>query len=211
MNTAIKICGLRDVETAKQTIALGADYIGLVMYPGSVRYLELDKAIEIASAVKSAGGIPVPVFVDKSAEEMQETCEAMGVETVQLHGNTSRFDHYKLPEHYHRLFVIHVDKDGHVQHASENGLAQLKPDRDFLLYDGLRGGSGNRIPLKKFKNRYDFRFFLAGGLRPDRVADAIKQLHPYGVGVSSGVESAPGKKDIHLIKSFIESVRETEK
>jgi len=210
MSTAIKICGVRDVETAEQAIELGAQYVGIIMYPSSKRYVEIDTAADIAKAVKSAGGIPVLVFVDETAEQMQEKCEAIDVDTVQLQGNTPRCDHFMLPDYYHRIYVLHVDQNGIIQGDSDDGISHLKMDRDLLMYDAMKGGSGKCFPLEHFKNRYDFRFFLAGGLRPESVSEAIKKVHPYGVDVSSGVENAPGKKDINFIKTFIQNVRETE-
>ena len=210
MSAVIKICGLRDSDLAKQAIDLGAQYVGIMMYPGSKRYADLDKAAEIAQAVKSAGGIPVAVFVDASADQMQTKCEAIDVDTVQLHGSSSRSEHYQLPDHYHRIYVLHVNSDGVFQGDPDDGILHLKAERDLLLYDGIDGGSGKPFFYENFKNPYELPFLLAGGLRPDSVSQAINQVHPFGVDVSSGVESSPGVKDLNLIKTFIQNVREAQ-
>jgi len=203
MTTAIKICGVCDPEIAKAAVKAGAVYIGIMMYAGSKRYVDLEVAAKISQAVKSAGGMPVAVFVDATAEQMKAACEATGVETVQLHGTISRSDHQQLPDHYRRIYVLHVNADGVCLDDTDGGLADLKADRDLLLYDGVEGGSGRAFSLQSFKNRYDYSFLLAGGLRPETVAEAIKIVQPFGVDVSSGVEKSPGVKDIGLIKKFI--------
>ncbi len=208
MNAVIKICGIRDTELAKKTVNLGAQYVGIMMYPGSKRYVDLDQALKIAHAVKSVGGIPVAVFVDATADQMQAKCEAMGIDTVQLHGSSPRTEHHQLPDNYHRIYVLQVSREGIFQGDSDRGAMSLKEDRDLLLYDGIDGGSGKPFSLEHFKNPYDLPFLLAGGLRPETVENAIKQVHPFGVDVSSGVEVLAGVKDLDLIKTFIQKVHE---
>ena len=208
MSTVIKICGLHDPEIAKAPVELGAQYIGIMMYPDSKRYVSIDVATKISAAVKAVGGIPVAVFVDATAEQMQNQCEKIDVQTVQCHGGLSRSEHVLLPEPYQRIYVLHVNSDGVCQGDPDGGLVNLKKHRDFLLYDSMKGGSGESFSLKQFKHAYDFPFLLAGGLRADSVAEAIRLVRPFGVDVSSGVEISPGIKDLNLIKRFIEQVGE---
>ena len=211
MTTVIKICGVRDPEIAKAAVEAGATHIGVMMYAGSKRYVDLEVAAKISQAVKSAGGVPVAVFVDATAEQMEAACEATGVETVQLHGTISRSAQHQLPNHYRRIYVLHVDADGVCLDDTDDGVAKLKADRDILLYDGVEGGSGRAFSLQSFKNCYDFPFLLAGGLRPETVAEAIKIVQPFGVDVSSGVENSLGGKDISLIRKFIVAASATYK
>lgn len=207
MKTRVKICGLRDPVMAQQAVEQGADYIGILCYQGSKRYVTPELGREIAKATLKAGGIPVAVFVDADAEHMLSICKKMGVDTVQLAGGVARQSHHVLPESIHRIYVLHVDAKGNVQPDVDEGIKQLDFKRDYVMFDGVVSGSGNTFDYQFFKNPYPMRFFLAGGLRPDNVADAIQKVHPDVVDVSSGVERAPGVKDISKITAFINAVQ----
>jgi len=195
----IKICGLRDVELATQTAQAGAHFIGLVFHPVSKRFVTLDKAKAIALATKQAGAIPVAVFVDHSALQMQEICEATDITTVQLHGNMARSQHLGLPKKYTRIYVQTSDMQQDVYEGD--------PARDFLLFDHRQAGSGQTFDWENFSYAGKFRWFLAGGLTPDNVSMAAQQLQPMGVDVSSGVENETGEKQLHKIKTFIQRAR----
>ncbi|MCB1827839.1 MAG: phosphoribosylanthranilate isomerase [Coxiellaceae bacterium] len=207
MKTGIKICGITDPEIAKNAVELGANYIGLMCYEASSRFVDAAKRKLIVKAVKKAGGIPVLVFVDADAEEMAAACDELDVEFVQLHGNISRNESVFLPDEVHRIYVLHVDEAGVVQPDVDEGLRKLNMARDCVMYDGLQGGSGRRFHLDGFSNIYPMPFFLAGGLAADNVVEAIQTVHPDAVDVSSGVEDSPGVKSIEKIKAFIDAVR----
>lgn len=209
MKTAIKICGVRDPNIAKQAIELGARYIGIMCYKKSKRYVTPEQGKKIADIVKTAGGIPVAVFVDQEADEMLSLCETMGVEVAQLHGSPSRRTHSQLPETIQRIYVLPVNEKGVVQPDLDQGLSKLNVQRDYIMYDSLEGGSGRTFDLSKFSHPYSLPFFLAGGLTSDNVAEMIRSVHPNVVDVSSGVEITPGVKDLNKIKKFIDAVRGT--
>lgn len=84
-STHVKICGLRDPELAAEAVKMGANYIGIMFYKASSRYVDIDTAGTITNAVKKAGGTPVAVFVDTAAQEMKSICEDLGIDVVQLH------------------------------------------------------------------------------------------------------------------------------
>lgn len=205
----IKICGMTDSALAAETVAMGAHYIGVMMYPASKRYVDVATAKKIARAVKNANGIPVAVFVDTSAEDMKALCETCDIQVVQLHGEISRQAHHHLPNSYQRIYVLSVREDGSINPDTADGLTYLKPDRDLLLFDGLNGGSGHAFNHDKFHYDGNIPFILAGGLTAENVSTAINKIHPHGIDVSSGVESSPGVKSKPLIHQFITNAKQS--
>lgn len=202
--TLIKICGIRNVEIAKQTILAGAEYIGLIFYPKSKRYVNVEQAKNIAATVIAQGATPVAVFVDQSAQEMLNICEMTNISTIQLHGSNARQQHHLLPAHYQRIYVLSVAQEGSINADIDDGLKHCDPTRDFLLFDNEQAGSGLEFNREKFHYQGNFRWFLAGGLTAENVAQAIDQLKPTGVDVSSGVENKLGEKDMAMIEKFIQ-------
>lgn len=203
----IKICGIRDPQMAIQAAQLGADFIGIIFHPPSVRYVDIDQAVEIAAAAKNAGIEPVAVFVDTFAPAMLEICKTTGIQFVQLHGKISRQQHHLLPVDFHRIYVRTVTEHGIVNADEEGGQAYLDTARDFLLFDNIQAGYGKTFDRSHFHYAGAFRWFLAGGLSVQNVRESIQQLHPDGVDVSSGVEITRGQKDVKLVKEFIAEVK----
>lgn len=205
MNHLIKICGVTDANIAKQAAFLGADMIGIVFYPPSPRYVSIEKGAEIANAVKKFGAKPVAIFVNHTYPDMRAICEATGIQTVQLHGHQSRAEHYHLPDHYQRLYVLNLSTEGGIKYDA--GFRFLNPLRDFVLIDHIHPGQGKPIAHRKIYYDLPFPWILAGGLSPLNVISAIKFFQPHGLDVSSGVEILRGHKDISLIHQFILSIR----
>jgi phosphoribosylanthranilate isomerase len=201
----IKICGIRDPDMAEQAAIAGANLIGIVFHPASSRYVSLEKAISIATAARNAGALPVAVFVNHTDVEMQRISEATNIHIVQLHGERARACHHLLPKHYQRIYVQNISDDGDMK--NDDGFQHLDSERDLILIDHEEPGQGNAINRLGFHYDFPFPWILAGGLSASNVVDAIDELQPNGVDVSSGVESSEGKKDIFLIKNFITSVR----
>jgi len=206
-STLIKICGITNPKLAAEAVHLNAYYIGIVMDEHSKRYVTVDQAKLIADSVKNAGGIPVAVFVDTPINEIISICEACDIKTVQLHGKKSRKEHHYLPHAFQRIYVMHVNQDGILYPDNGCELEYLDQKRDFILFDTNKGGSGQSFNWNVFKYTGKLPFFLAGGLTPNNIGTAIKALQPNGVDVSSGVETAPGIKDLQLIKRFIQSAK----
>lgn len=206
VNQLIKICGIREVSTAQLAVAAGANYIGIIFDPLSPRYVTLTQAKCIASAVSNIGAIPVAVFVNHTADEMNRICEATNIRTVQLHGVFARAAHASLPTAYQRIYVVPISQFNKLKNNMlEN--AGLKIDRDFILIDAVTPGQGKPFNWSALHYRLSFRWFLAGGLNPSNVTTAMQLLKPDGLDVSSGVESSRGIKDICLIRRFVASVR----
>lgn len=211
MNTAtthIKICGLKQPDMAYAAACAGANFIGLIFVPSSNRAISAQAALAIADAARAGGAIPVAVFTQASANSMLTICHSAHIDWVQLHGDYAREQQHLLPEHFHRIYVQTVSAQGVIN--PDHGVNQLMPNRDYLLFDGMQAGSGQRFNWQNFSYAGDLPWFLSAGLTPDNVAAAITQLRPSGVDISSGVENASGEKDLRLIKKFIHAVQSKE-
>jgi phosphoribosylanthranilate isomerase len=206
MTTKVKICGVVDPDNAWATVNLGADFLGLNFYPRSPRYVGPGRAQEIAEAVRGRT-VLVGVFVNASPAEIEETMARVGLDLVQLSG-----DEEPEPLAHLARRTIKVFRSG-----GDPGDEALSPWADSwgLLFDAphasLYGGSGNTWSydaVSRIKGRLaDRRVFLAGGLGPDNVREAITLVRPFAVDICSRVESAPGIKDPELLRRLFEEVR----
>jgi len=184
----IKICGIKDPNTAYFAAMNGADYIGIIQHPASKRFVNVSLGKEIARAAIEGGARPVAVFVDMAEGEIIERCEAMEISLVQLYQPKMI-----LPDSFEKILVNERD-------------LPLRNGRDFLLLDHPQRGTGQTLDWKKLKPPKGAAWFLAGGLTPHNVQNALTLLNPSGVDVCSGVEKE-GKKDTSLIEEFISKVR----
>ena len=203
----VKICGITNLEDALAAAELGADMLGFNFYEGSKRYIELTEAAKIIrdlnGRVDSFG-----VFVNADLDTIQRTVEEASLTTVQLHGE-------ETPESVARISEtcgVPVIKTIRVS-------ADFRPEdvRDFpadsILLDvyspDAYGGTGERFDwnIAVAAKQYTNRLFLAGGLAPENVAEAVELVRPYAVDVASGVESLPGKKDAIKMEAFIRNAR----
>jgi phosphoribosylanthranilate isomerase len=204
--TKVKVCGVVDPDNAWMAVSLGADFLGLNFYPRSPRYVGPGRAQEIAEAVRGRTTL-VGVFVNASPAEIEETVARVGLDLVQLSGDE------ELPPFAHLVSrTIKVFRAG-----GDPGDEALAPWADGwgLLFDAphgsLYGGTGNTWGYEavfRIKDRLaGRRVFLAGGLGPDNVREAITAARPFAVDVCSRVESAPGIKDPELLRRLFEEVR----
>jgi phosphoribosylanthranilate isomerase len=187
----VKICGLREAEHVEVALAGGADAIGLVLTP-SPRFVTAAAARELVSAV-AGRALTVGVFRGESVDEVERLATESGVAAVQLHGEYSRDDVARLARP--GLSVIRaVPFTG-----SDDDLGA-----ELLLVDAPRAGSGEEWDYSVMAERtIPGRWLLAGGLTPANVAAAVSAAGPWGVDVSSGVESSRGQKDTVLIAEFL--------
>lgn len=204
----IKICGNTSVEDARLAASLGADAIGLIFHDESPRGINIDRAREIVSSLPPFL-VTVGVFVNQLPERVQEIRHAVSLDYIQLHGDED--------VSWLALFDGAVLKALRI--ASEQELDQIDQwaEARGLLLDtpgtGVYGGSGVtgnwQLAAKAVDRacRADAPILLAGGLSPENVGDAIRQVRPYGVDVVSGVEAAPGRKDPEKLRRFIEAAR----
>jgi len=206
----IKVCGVTDPATAKSVVALGADFVGIVLYRKSKNHVEVDEAAVVAAAIRESGAIPVAVFVDGMSARINKVCEKIGVDTVQLHGRIPRREHRELPNDYTRLYTISVDANDNIVEADLIGLDALDNERDFLVYHKLLGTGGRSVPWGEFVNPYaDFRFFMSGSLEPCNIAEVLAVNSPYGVNVGGGLNGSNWEKDLQLAREFVGRVKAT--
>ena len=204
--TKIKICGIKNVTDALAAMDAGADLIGFNFYPKSPRYIDVGRCRDIMSVMRKYGHITyVGVFVNASVVEIRATIETCGLSLAQLHGDETPEMLNSLNGKAFKAFrgVTDVETDKRM-------IANGKPA--FLVdaaVKGVYGGSGVTADWSKAVDlAKKYPLLLAGGLTPENVADAVRQVKPWGVDVASGVESAPGEKDAGKMKVFVQAVRE---
>jgi phosphoribosylanthranilate isomerase len=203
--TKIKICGIRTVDDALAAMNAGADLIGFNFYPKSPRYIDVGICRNIMSVMRRHGQVAcVGVFVNASVADIHATMDTCGLSLAQLHGDETVEVLKQLDGKAFKAFRgIPEDPD---DFAREDSPA-------FLLdasVKGIYGGSGVTADWNGAAElARKFPLLLAGGLTPENVAEAIKQVKPWGVDVASGVESEPGKKDIKSMATFVQAVQQS--
>jgi phosphoribosylanthranilate isomerase len=206
MRTRIKICGITSVEDALAAARLGADAIGLVFYPPSPRYVEVEQAAEIAAALPPFV-TTVALFVNADEQTIADVVSRVRIDLIQFHGNECK-DYCGL---HQRPYIKAVRMSDDVD--LDKQLNDFSQARGLLLDTykaGVPGGTGEQFNWDRVPAHLADKIILAGGLTPENVKDAVVQVHPYAVDVSGGVESAPGKKDTEKMARFIEAVRSQE-
>lgn len=206
--TAVKICGLTNLEDARFAAGALADYLGFIFYPKSPRYIEPSRAGAIVNWIE--GPETVGVFVNQPLDDVNLIARQTGIDIVQLHGTES-------PE-YCQLVDLPVIKVFHVHPDStlEMIMQQTKryaDDVDYLLFDTgsekLWGGTGKTFRWSILDQLFAERpFFLSGGLHSGNIREACRQVRPFAADISSGVEKTPGIKDFDKIEDLFDELRE---
>ncbi|RHW40071.1 phosphoribosylanthranilate isomerase [Lysinibacillus yapensis] len=200
----VKICGLKEEQHVQAAVEAGAAWLGFMFAP-SKRQISIERASELAKLVPSHVK-KVGVFVNPTAQEVQEAVETVGLDYVQYHGNEEAAFIKQLGFPSIKAFSIRSYED--VEKASHY-------DVDYYLFDApgtqFAGGSGHAFDwsLLEQLSISKSRVILAGGLNSGNVAQAIAQVEPYGVDVSSGVEK-DGSKNSELIRQFIHAATSAE-
>lgn len=200
--TKVKICGIRNLNDAIFVADHGADAIGFV-FAKSIRKVSKEKVRAIIRKLPPFI-TTVGLFVNETAENIESACRYCGLDAIQLHGNES-------PDIINKLKDYKTIKAFRIQ--NEKDISPIKKYRpDAILLDGYSekkmGGTGISFDWKIVKKlKTSIPIIVAGGLTHLNVSQAIRIVNPYGVDVSSGVESQPGKKDRKMIKKFIDAVK----
>ena len=201
--TKIKICGIKTVNDALAAMDAGADLLGFNFYPKSPRYIDVGTCRDIMSVMRKYGHITyVGLFVNASVAEVRATVETCGLNLAQLHGDETSEMLDALDGKAFKAFR------GVPQNI--NGFA--RSDAPALLVDaevkGAYGGTGVTTDWNKAAElAKQCSLLLAGGLTPENVADAVRQVRPWGVDVASGVESSTGSKDASKMRAFVKAVQ----
>lgn len=211
--TKIKICGLSDVETALAAVEAGADFLGIMFAP-SKRQVSPEKAKRIAQSVRSMKNTPplVGVFVNEKAEEVNRVADFCSLDYVQLSGHEGW--QYCLEIEKPIIKALHITDSQPAEDVIaeiEKGYKLLGKDRLVCLLDThsaeAYGGTGQVFDWRLAKEvSARFPVMVAGGLSAKNVGELVGQVRPWGVDVSSGVETN-GRKDISKIRDFIQAVK----
>ena len=207
METRVKICGVTNVADALAAAEAGADIIGLMFYEQSPRCITLQTAAEISRALPPFV-LRVGVFVNPAEELVLRALGDCNLSLLQFHGDE--------PSEFCMQFGLMSMKALRVRDAeSLKALENFHTDAFLLDAYSKRGlgGTGEKFnwDLAVKAQKFGKPIFLAGGLTPENVADAVAKVRPFAVDVSGGVESAPGKKDHAKVKAFIQAVRNADK
>ncbi|MDC0947793.1 phosphoribosylanthranilate isomerase [Gammaproteobacteria bacterium] len=203
LRTRVKICGLRSTEDALHAAACGADAIGLMTHQKSPRYVEPDCAAAIARALP-AWVASVAVLVNPTRDWLVDYIERVNPTMLQFHGDEDP----DFCDHWGRPWIKAL-----ALRPGEDQAERIAPFEraDLLLLDSwhptLHGGSGSAFDWSLIPSIAQPRLLLAGGLDADIVGDAIRDTRPYGVDVSSGVESSPGQKSMKKMTDFYRAVQ----
>lgn len=203
MRTRVKICGITRTEDARTVVDSGADALGLVFYPDSPRHVSIDQACDIAAAVAPFVTL-TGLFVNAMPATVSAVLDAVPLGLLQFHGTetNAQCTGFGLP------FIKSI-----AMRAGIDVLSAMEsyPDAAGLLLDSwqpqLHGGSGIAFDWDQVPANPGMPVILAGGLTVDNVATAIRQVRPYAVDVSSGVESTKGIKSADKIHAFMREVQ----
>ena len=201
----IKICGITNVEDATWAANLGADYLGMVFFKESKRKISLEKAKEIIETL--------PPYIEKVGLFVNEEPEIVEKALKLCQLNVLQFQGEELPE-YCNQFKDRAKIIKSFRMKDEEVLKRI-PEYDVDFYhldafvEGLHGGTGATFnwDLALKVKELGRPIFLAGGLNPENITEAIKKVQPYAVDVASGVESSPRRKSVELMQQFVQKVR----
>jgi len=203
MSTKVKICGITNLADAQAVVDAGADALGFIFYDKSPRYITIQQASEISKQLNPFI-MRVGVFVNAPEDFILSAMGKCQLSMLQFHGDE--------PPPFCTEFGLMSMKAFRVRDAGT--LKEFpKFQTDAYLLDtyssSTLGGTGKTFnwDLAIEAQKLGKPIFLSGGLTPDNVAEAVRRVRPFGVDVSSGVESVPGKKDHAKIKAFVEAVR----
>ncbi|ATB50194.1 phosphoribosylanthranilate isomerase [Corallococcus macrosporus] len=206
MSVRVKVCGVTRLSDAVAAWEAGVDALGLNFYPKSPRYLDLPTAAALARTRPPLGAL-LGVFVNAAPDTIRETVRACGLTAVQLHGDEppEACSGYGVPV----IKALRVTGPEDVARARTYvGVGDVKG----LLLDGAApgyggGGVGFDWSLVAGLSGSGVPVLVAGGLKPSNVAQAVRATRPYGVDVASGVESAPGIKDVEAVRAFVRAAK----
>ena len=198
----VKICGITNYKDAKSAVDMGADLLGFNFYPKSPRFITPEEAAKIIGKLPAFIDI-AGVFVNESFDKIRETIDRCQLDWVQLHGD-------EKPRFCQKFVSVNVKTMKALRVKERKDIK--KADRfftDAILLDAFHperyGGTGLKFDWNVI-GHIGKRVFLAGGINPDNVAEAVK-LGVYGIDVCSGIESQPGKKDHKKMKKLFDNIR----
>ncbi len=203
--TFIKICGITNLDDALCAVDAGANALGFNFYRPSVRYIEPEKARSIVKELPSEV-MAVGVFVNEQGpSEVGTIAREVGLNGVQLHGDESP-EYCEQLKDFYVIKALSVNAGFNVAKVTTYKVSAIMLDAS---HKELRGGTGQTIDwtIAQQVNESGVKLFLAGGLSPENVSEAIEAVRPYAVDACSGLEKEPGIKNWERVRSFIERIR----
>lgn len=202
MRTRVKICGITRPEDARAAAGLGVDAIGLVFYVPSPRTVTIVQAQSIVAALPPFVTV-VGLFVDAAATEVEAVLQAVRIDALQFHGQETAAQCGGYGRPYIKALRMREDIDLIASVDAYAGASGVLLDAH---HEQLAGGTGAVFDWTRVPARLALPVILAGGLTPQNVAAAVRQVRPYAVDVSGGVEAAKGIKDQQKMAAFIQAV-----
>jgi phosphoribosylanthranilate isomerase len=199
----VKICGITNAADAVAAAEAGADAVGLMFYPPSPRFVTLPQARDVIRELPPFVA-KVGVFVNSSPDEVRRAIGECGIDTLQFHGDE--------PPEFCRQFSLKTIKAFRIVDSASLAAVHDYQSEAWLLdsfVPGKLGGTGAVFNWELAVEAVKFSrpVILAGGLTPENAAEAVRRVRPFGLDVSSGVESAPGKKDSRKVGAFIAAAK----
>lgn len=199
----IKICGLTRLDDALAAVDLGVAMLGFVFWRQSPRWVEPVRVREIVKRLPRSTKA-IGVFVNEASAVIDRIAETAGIHVVQLHGDEPELSWGRAGRPVIKAVGVRPDFDWRIIASWPAGVTPLLDADDPVR----RGGTGRRVDWALAVEAARARpIILSGGLRPENVREAIAVVRPWAVDVSSGVESAPGQKDVTLMRAFVAAVR----
>ena len=199
-----KICGITRIEDALAAVEAGADAIGLVFYGKSPRAVGVEQAAAIVQALPPFV-TTVGLFVDMPRDQLQQLLQRLPLDLLQFHGDESPADCEAHGRPYIKALRVRPGEDVAAAMAPYSGARGILLD---TFVEGVPGGTGASFDWSLVPENAAKPIILAGGLDADNVAAAIRQVRPYAVDVSGGVEASKGIKDAGKIRAFVQAVRD---
>ncbi len=199
-----KICGITRIEDALAAVEAGADAIGLVFYGKSPRAVSIEQAAVILQALPPLV-TSVGLFVDMPRDELQQLLQRLPLDLLQFHGDESPADCEGHGRPYIKALRVRPGEDVAAAMAPYAGARGILLD---TFVEGVPGGTGASFDWSLVPENAAKPIILAGGLDAGNVATAIRQVRPYAVDVSGGVEASKGIKDAGKIRAFVRAVRD---
>ncbi|MBK1621233.1 phosphoribosylanthranilate isomerase [Lamprobacter modestohalophilus] len=204
MRTRVKFCGLTRLADVDAAVALGVDAIGLVFHPASPRGVDAEQAAALVAAMP-AFVTAVGLFVDAEADRIRAVLERVPLGALQFHGHEPADYCRSFGRPWIKSVAVRAGVDLEAEAQRYAGASSLLLD----TYDpALAGGTGRRFDWDLVPAQQAQRMILAGGLSAANIAEAIRQLRPYAVDVSGGIEQAKGVKDPDKMTDFMKGVRD---
>jgi len=203
--TLIKICGITNVHDALAAVAAGADALGFNFYKPSPRYVTPQTAREIVAKLP-VSVLTVGVFVNEESQSVRNIANEANVAALQLHGDESPEYCRELGKDRYVIKTFAVANDFDVQRIQPYRVEAIMLD---TKHNSLRGGTGRVFDWSVAKEVNDFvpKLFLAGGLSPENIEEAVATVRPYAIDACSALEDEPGRKNHERMRAFVEIAR----